>query len=182
MTKPMLDSRRAEHERPDAGARRHSYSRRTHRRSGGVTLDGEQLDLRLDVRRHHPSGPDWGYYGTGPAQLALAILLAAGAERETAERHYQTFKNCCIARIRHRCWTLDLRDVRRWLESAAHSDFVFLDAQGQDRPPDSESRARRPSRRPLQSGSPPPFNLIMRLPLMRMRQDAIVAGNLERQS
>lgn len=147
-----------------------------------VTLDGEPLDLRLDVRRHHSSGPDWGYYGTGPAQLALAILLAAGAERETAERHYQTFKNCCIARIRHGCWTLDLSDVRRWLESAAHSDFVFLEAQRQDRPPGGESSAPRPSRRPLQSGSPPPFNPAMRLALKRIRQDAIVAGNLEGQS
>jgi len=114
--------------------------------------------------------------------LALGILLAAGAERATAERHYQTFKNCCIARIRHRCWTLDLRDVRRWLESAAHSDFVFLDAQGQDRSPDSEPRARRPSLPPLQSGSPPPFNPVMRRALERMRQEAFVADNLERQS
>ena len=147
-----------------------------------VTVDGEPLDLRLDVRRHHPSGPDWGYYGTGPAQLALAILLTAGAERETAERHYQTFKNCCIARIRHRCWTLDLRDVRRWLESAAHSDFVFLEVRRQDRPPDGESRARRPSPPPLQSGSPPPFNSAMRHALKHLRQEATAAGNLERRS
>ena len=145
-----------------------------------VTFDGNPLDLRLDVRRHHPSGPDWGYYGTGPAQLALAILLAAGAERETAERHYQTFKNCCIARIRHRCWTLDLRDVRRWLESAAHSDFVFLEAQRQDLPPDGESRARRPSPPALQSGSLPPFTLAMPHALKHLRQEAAAAGNLER--
>ena len=39
-----------------------------------VTVDGEPLDPRLDLRDHSPTGFNWGYSGSGPTQLALAIL------------------------------------------------------------------------------------------------------------
>ena len=153
-------------------------------RQAMVTLDGEPLDMRLNVRRHDGSEPAWGYYGSGPAQLALATMLAAGAGEETAERHHQTFKHCCIARIRHTCWTLDLRDVRAWLESAVRSDCVFVETQRQDRSPDgvSDGAARRPSPTPPRfPRSNPSFNPLLRLALRRMRQEA-TAGDLEWQS
>ncbi len=52
------------------------------RRYGGgvvvvrIATDGSQIPLppRFDVRNHSPSGFEWGYGGSGPAQLALAIL------------------------------------------------------------------------------------------------------------
>ena len=40
----------------------------------GVGGDQRPLDLRLDLRSHSPGGFAWGYGGSGPAQLALAIL------------------------------------------------------------------------------------------------------------
>lgn len=54
----------------------------THRRYEGtiskgaisVKVDGRALPLRLGVRNHSPTGFSWGYNGSGPAQLALAIL------------------------------------------------------------------------------------------------------------
>ncbi len=46
---------------------------------GAATVtDGKSvaaLDPRLDVRIHSPTGFAWGYGGSGPAQLALAILI-----------------------------------------------------------------------------------------------------------
>lgn len=40
-----------------------------------VRVDGgEILDPRLDLMNHSPSGFEYGYGGSGPAQLALAIL------------------------------------------------------------------------------------------------------------
>lgn len=39
-----------------------------------VTVDGKPLPPRLDLRNHSPTGFEWGYSGSGPAQLALAIL------------------------------------------------------------------------------------------------------------
>ena len=88
-----------------------------------VTVGGEPLDWRasLAVRNHSPSGVEWGYGGSGPSQLALAILLAL-TDRETAERRYQQFKVDVIARISEPEWALPLRDVRRWLEHAAAAD------------------------------------------------------------
>ena len=39
-----------------------------------VTVDGRRLNPRLDLWNHSPTGFEWGYGGSGPAQLALAIL------------------------------------------------------------------------------------------------------------
>ena len=39
-----------------------------------VTVNGKPLDPRLDLWNHSPTGFQWGYGGSGPAQLALALL------------------------------------------------------------------------------------------------------------
>ena len=85
-----------------------------------ITVDGAPLDWRssLAVRNHSPTGPAWGYGGSGPAQLALAILLAV-TDAATAERFYQKFKWSVIAPIETDRWTLDASDVLGWFESAA---------------------------------------------------------------
>ena len=44
-----------------------------------VTLDGDPLPWGVEVVPHSPTGLEWGYHGSGPAQLALAILLAVTA-------------------------------------------------------------------------------------------------------
>lgn len=63
-----------------------------------VTEDGrEELDPRLDLANHSPDGFSWGYRGSGPAQLALAIL-ADSRDDSFAVKHYQTFKNKVIAK------------------------------------------------------------------------------------
>ena len=91
-------------------------------RRGGdhlVTVDGRPLDWRasLAVRNHSPTGPAWGYGGSGPAQLALAILLAV-ADEATAERCYQRFKWSVVAPIEVDRWRLEGDDVRRWLDGS----------------------------------------------------------------
>jgi Family of unknown function (DUF6166) len=40
--------------------------------SVSVTVDGRRLNPRLDLWNHSPTGFEWGYGGSGPAQLALA--------------------------------------------------------------------------------------------------------------
>jgi hypothetical protein len=81
-----------------------------------VLVDGEALDLAesLKVWKHSPTGFAWGYGGSGPAQLALAILLRF-VDAGTASRLHQQFKWDHVAR-----WPqpgpLDVRvDVIRWL-------------------------------------------------------------------
>ena len=59
-----------------------------------VRVNGKRLDPRPSQRlmNHSPDGFNWGYGGSGPAQLALAILLAAGLTSRQALTHYQRFK------------------------------------------------------------------------------------------
>lgn len=60
-----------------------------------VWLDGELLDPRPSqrVNNHSPDGFNWGYGGSGPAQLALAIMLKLTGKEEG----YQHFKWAVIA-------------------------------------------------------------------------------------
>lgn len=79
-----------------------------------MTINGarHELPMRLDLRSHSPSGPEWGYLGSGPAQLALAVC-AQLVDEETALYVYQGVKESLIARIPQRCaWTLTERQVR----------------------------------------------------------------------
>ena len=50
------------------------------------------LPLHLELRNHSPTGFAWGYGGSGPAQLAVAILMDATGEPTLALRHHQEFK------------------------------------------------------------------------------------------
>lgn len=51
----------------------------------------------LKLVNHSPDGFSWGYGGSGPAQLALAILLEYFNDDEMALAHYQQFKWAHIA-------------------------------------------------------------------------------------
>lgn len=71
------------------------------------------LPKRLDLRRHSPDGFNWGYSGSGPAQLALAILADAlgwRTAREVDPRLWQEFKRRHVARWGH-AWELSVLHV-----------------------------------------------------------------------
>jgi hypothetical protein len=65
-----------------------------------VYLDGKQLhpEKSQKIINHSPDGFSWGYNGSGPAQLALAILLEI-TSTEKALRNYQDLKNQIIAEL-----------------------------------------------------------------------------------
>lgn len=62
-----------------------------------VYLDGKWLDPRPSQKEHNhsPDGFSWGYEGSGPAQLALAIVLRLTGKSDG----YQDFKRRVIAKI-----------------------------------------------------------------------------------
>lgn len=73
-----------------------------------VSVDGKKLHISpsLGIRQHSPTGFAWGYGGSGPAQLALAILLrVVGADAALA--HYQAFKRDHVA-----CWPMGFSGIR----------------------------------------------------------------------
>lgn len=75
-------------------------------------LGPRDLAMRNDVRNHSPDGAEWGYSGSGPAQLSLAILCDALGDTGRAERVYQRFKARVIAAITTDRWTLTGEEVR----------------------------------------------------------------------
>lgn len=64
-----------------------------------VTVDGHDLSPEPSQRlyNHSPDGFAWGYEGSGPAQLALAILLSAGVPASGALACHQDFKRTVVA-------------------------------------------------------------------------------------
>jgi Family of unknown function (DUF6166) len=57
----------------------------------------EPLDPRRDLRNHSPDSFEWGFAGSGPAQLSLALLAHALCDDELALWNYQEFKFRVIA-------------------------------------------------------------------------------------
>lgn len=75
-----------------------------------VEVDGRPLDPRLDLRDFHASGFEWGYEGSGPSQLALAIL-AEHADASTALGNYRNFVQIFIAELEDDTWRLTSQDI-----------------------------------------------------------------------
>ncbi|WP_419594820.1 DUF6166 domain-containing protein [Thiolapillus sp.] len=57
-----------------------------------IKANSEPLNPRLDLANKSPTGFSWGYLGSGPAQLALAILADYLRDENAALAHYQAFK------------------------------------------------------------------------------------------
>ena len=76
-----------------------------------VTVDGEPLEDRLDLRNHSPTGFEWGFSGSGPAQLALAILADHCDGNEEALDLYQRFKWAVVAQLPRIGWSLNTRQI-----------------------------------------------------------------------
>jgi hypothetical protein len=93
------------------------YEGRRTWRAVEVTVDGRPLNPRLDLRNHSPTGFEWGYCGSGPAQLALAILADHLANDEQALDFYQRFKWAVITELPKRGWTLTSQDIDRALDA-----------------------------------------------------------------
>lgn len=79
-----------------------------------VYINGNKLSpaKSLKVVRHSPTGFYWGYGGSGPAQLAMAILLLV-TDKNTALDLYQSFKWDHVAK-----WQGDFIknvDVKAWI-------------------------------------------------------------------
>lgn len=87
-----------------------------------VTVDCEPLDLRLELRNHSPTGFDWGYCGSGPAQLALAILAHHCDSDEEALELYQRFKWAVIAALPRIGWSLNTRQIDEAIERIRTED------------------------------------------------------------
>ena len=81
-------------------------------------LNAVNLDPRTDLCNHSPTGFAWGYLGSGPAQLALAILAEVSNDDQTALDLHQAFKEQVIAGKPSATWSISEEYVRGWLKAS----------------------------------------------------------------
>ncbi len=93
-----------------------------YRTTGGVRADivEDGVTSRLKhIVRHSPTGLEFGYGGSGPADTALSILTDLLGP-EIAGRFYQHFKWDFIAQARENVLTITEQQIRAWLVVAEH--------------------------------------------------------------
>ena len=90
-----------------------------------VTVNGRRLNPRFDLWNHSPTGFEWGYCGSGPAQLALAILSDHCSNDEQALNLYQRFKWAVIAELPHRSWMLTSQHIDLVLQKLRDTEPIL---------------------------------------------------------
>jgi hypothetical protein len=78
---------------------------------GALRLAAYSLPLRLDLANHSPTGFEWGYAGSGPSQLALALLADALVDDKAALSLHMVFKFHTVAHFPRATWDLSLHQV-----------------------------------------------------------------------
>src|SRR5579883_627449 len=84
------------------------------------------LPLRCDIVNHSPTGFAWGYAGSGPVQLALAILADYFGCTHAARALHQLFKFAAISRIQEKHWSMTGSDIAHVIEKLCR-DHPWLD-------------------------------------------------------
>ena len=120
MNEEMLEEEKAFNE-PIKAVRKKVY--RGHRFSDGSVLvtwsegaDGIRkiLPYRLDLQNHSPDGFNWGYDGSGPSQLALAMIADCRGDKEGLLWHTD-FRRAFIAPIKGDSWEITEVQIQEWV-------------------------------------------------------------------
>ena len=86
--------------------------------SCSVTVDGEPLDPRHEVRAVPMAEFEWGYKGGGPGRLAFAILAHHFGDSGKALVSYKNFRDNVIAELVGEEWALDSTQIDSFLKGA----------------------------------------------------------------
>ena len=97
---------------------------RIERTESGVTVtverggDSYPLPPRNDLRNHSPDGFEFGFTGSGPAQLALALCADALADDKLARDAYQAVKRSLVVKMAGESFTVPQSAVLNAARSA----------------------------------------------------------------
>lgn len=83
------------------------------------------LNPRFDIRKHSPSGFNWGYSGSGAGQLALALCCEVLQDDEHARDVYMRFKFAVVAQMVGDEWVLTEEQVRAQINEIENGPTVF---------------------------------------------------------
>lgn len=94
------------------------------RRADGGTAVHKQVDdlsptdlaMRNELRNHSPDGAEWGYAGSGPAQLSLALLADVLGD-DAAQDLYQRFKRDVVAGLPREGFTISAEAIEEWAKA-----------------------------------------------------------------
>jgi hypothetical protein len=87
-------------------------------RGAHVTKNGRLLSPARSMKvRLHADAFEWGYGGSGPAQLALALLLEEGLAADEASKLHQSFKWYMLANLAKDEWSLTTAQIWAWVEA-----------------------------------------------------------------
>lgn len=70
----------------------------------------------LRLRNHSPTGFNWGYGGSGPSQLALALLLDLTNDEKIAQDRYIDFRNQYVSGWSD-SWEITEQTINEWLNN-----------------------------------------------------------------
>ena len=89
--------------------------------------DEYQVEILPDriqkVYNHSPDGFEWGYGGSGPSQLSLAIMLEATDDDRKALNLYQGFKFDVVSGLPYAEWTIPIEKIETWITSQADDNL-----------------------------------------------------------
>lgn len=81
-----------------------------------VTINGKPLSPLNQIINHSPDGFSWGFDGSGPGQLALAIMVHEfGPELHSHPADYMTFKSEVIANFDRQAFSISSLDIENWI-------------------------------------------------------------------
>ena len=80
----------------------------------GVAFEPLMLEKSLKVQFHSPTGFSWGYGGSGPHQLALAILMHSN-NNEIAKKCHHQFVIDYVCKWKDE-WQITDEDIQKWLD------------------------------------------------------------------
>ena len=84
-----------------------------------ITKDGVEKPFSPErsqrLMNHNADGFDWGFIGSGPSQLALALLLEVTDNDEVALSYYHDFSRSVVSCLPLKRWTLTADAIRQWI-------------------------------------------------------------------
>ncbi len=84
-----------------------------------------RADASRKIQNHSPDGFSWGYRGSGPAQLALALLIDLGIESNRAIRlHHDYMRDVVAAWGIESEWEVTTEEICQWIANNENGNRI----------------------------------------------------------